>query len=130
MKTISLLCRALAANRVSAPILVALFAIQSSLRADDSTSLPRPLPEGRIEGAVASVPEPKSLAIKAAVAYAATPLPLADVRLTGGPLRHAEDLDAEYLLKLDADRMLYFLRLRAGLEPKAQSGYGGWDGDG
>jgi DUF1680 family protein len=117
MKTISFLCRALAAKRVSIPIFVALFAMQSSLRADDSV-------------ATASVPEPKSLAIKAAVAYAATPLPLADVRLTGGPLKHAEDLDAEYLLKLDPDRMLYFLRLRAGLDPKAQSGYGGWDGDG
>src|SRR5215831_3156740 len=104
MKTISFLCRALAAKRVSIPVLVALFAMQSSLRADDSIDL-------------ASVPEPKSLAIKAAVAYAATPLPLADVRLTGGPLKHAEDLDAEYLLKLDPDKMLYFLQLRAGLTP-------------
>src|SRR5262245_65198310 len=68
--------------------------------------------------------------IKNAVPDVARPLPLSAVRLTGGPLKHAEDLDADYLLKLDPDRMLYFLRLRAGLEPKAQSGYGGWDGDG
>ena len=40
----------------------------------------------------------------------ARPLPLADVRLTGGPLKHAQDLDAAYLLSLDPDRMLYYLR--------------------
>ena len=68
--------------------------------------------------------------IKKVVPYAAQPLPLADVRLTGGPLKHAQDLDAEYLLKLEPDRMLYYLRQRAGLEPKAQEGYGGWDGAG
>ena len=70
------------------------------------------------------------LAIKPAVPYVATPLPLADVRLTGGPLKHAQDLDAEYLLKLEPNRMLYFLRLRAGLMPKGNEHDGGWDGDG
>ncbi len=65
-----------------------------------------------------------------AIPYAARPLPLSDVRLTGGPLKHAQDLDADYLLKLEPDRMLYYLRLRAGLKPKAEQGYGGWDGDG
>src|SRR4249920_1253343 len=58
----------------------------------------------------------------------ARPLPLSAVRLTGGPLKHAQDLDAAYLLKLEPDRMLAFYRTRAGLEPKAQP-YGGWDGD-
>lgn len=65
-----------------------------------------------------------------AVTCAARPLPLSDVRLTGGPLKHAQDLDAEYLLKLEPDRMLYYLRKEAGLEPKAKEGYGGWDGPG
>lgn len=65
-----------------------------------------------------------------AVPYVAHPLPLSAVRLTGGPLKHAQELDAEYLLKLEPDRMLYYLRKRAGLEPKAKEGYGGWDGDG
>ena len=60
----------------------------------------------------------------------ARPLPLTDVRLAGGPLKQAQDLDAEYLLKLEPDRMLFHLRQRAGLEPKAASGYGGWDGGG
>jgi DUF1680 family protein len=62
-----------------------------------------------------------------AVPERAHPLPREAVRLTGGPLRNAQDLDAAYLLQLEPDRMLSFLRVRAGLEPKAQ-GYGGWDG--
>jgi DUF1680 family protein len=67
--------------------------------------------------------------IKNAVPDVARPLPLSAVRLTGGPLKHAQDLDADYLLKLEPDRMLAFYRKRAGLEPKAEP-YGGWDGDG
>ncbi len=67
--------------------------------------------------------------IKTVVPEVAHPLPLSAVRLTGGPLKHAQDLDAEYLLKLEPDRMLAYYRKRAGLEPKAP-GYGGWDGDG
>ncbi len=59
----------------------------------------------------------------------ARPLPLSDVRLLGGPLKVAQELDAKYLLELEPDRMLSFLRQRAGLEPKAK-GYGGWDGPG
>jgi DUF1680 family protein len=64
-----------------------------------------------------------------AVPAAARPLPLSAVRLTGGPLKHAQDLDAEYLLKLEPDRMMAYFRTRSGLQPRAQ-GYGGWDGDG
>jgi uncharacterized protein len=59
----------------------------------------------------------------------ARPLPLSDVRLTGGPLKHAQDLDAKYLLELEPDRMLAYYRERAGLKPKAEP-YGGWDGGG
>jgi uncharacterized protein len=55
------------------------------------------------------------------------PLPLSHVRLTGGPLKAAQEADAKYLLELQPDRMLAFLRQRAGLKPKAE-GYGGWDG--
>ena len=65
-----------------------------------------------------------------AVPYEALPLPLSAVRLTGGPLKHAQELDAAYLLQLEPDRMLYYLRKRAGLQPKAREGYGGWDGPG
>jgi DUF1680 family protein len=56
-------------------------------------------------------------------------LPLNSVRLTGGPLKNAQDLDGKYLLSLEPDRMLAYLRQRAGLEQKAQP-YGGWDGAG
>lgn len=59
----------------------------------------------------------------------ARPLPLADVRLTGGPLKHAQDMDAKYLLELQPDRMMAYVRKSAGLQPKAE-GYGGWDGVG
>jgi len=67
--------------------------------------------------------------INQAVPFQARPLPLSAVRITGGPLKHAQELDAEYLLKLDIDRMMAFYRKQAGLEPKA-AGYGGWDGPG
>ena len=59
----------------------------------------------------------------------ARPVPLSAVRLTGGPLKHAQDLNARYLIELEPDRMLAYYRDRAGLTPKAE-GYGGWDGDG
>jgi DUF1680 family protein len=59
----------------------------------------------------------------------ARPLPLTGVRLLGGPLKHAQDLDAQYLLQLEPDRMLAYYRERAGLPPKGEP-YGGWDGGG
>jgi uncharacterized protein len=59
----------------------------------------------------------------------ARPVPLDKVRLTGGPLKHAQDLTAAYLLELDPDRMMAFYRVRAGLPQKAAP-YGGWDGPG
>ncbi len=72
---------------------------------------------------------PRASSAKMAVTPQARALPLSDVRLTGGPLKHAQDLDAEYLLALEPDRMMAFLRKAAGLQPKAE-GYGGWDGAG
>jgi DUF1680 family protein len=64
-----------------------------------------------------------------AVPDVARPLPLTAIRLTGGPLKHAQDLDAKYLLSLEPDRMLAFYRVRAGLDSKA-AGLTGWDADG
>ncbi len=63
------------------------------------------------------------------VVLQARPLPLECVRLTGGPLKEAQEQDAKYLLELEPDRMLAYLRQSAGLKPKAE-GYGGWDADG
>jgi DUF1680 family protein len=57
------------------------------------------------------------------------PLPLTAIRLTGGPLRRAQDLNGRYLLELEPDRMLAWYRERAGLPPKARP-YGGWDAGG
>ena len=59
----------------------------------------------------------------------AVPLSLDSVRLTGGPLKRAQEVDAQYLLDLQPDRMMAYLRRSAGLQPKAP-GYGGWDGEG
>ena len=59
----------------------------------------------------------------------ARPVPLKNVRLTGGPLKHAQDITAVYLLSLEPDRMMAPYRSRAGLPPKAQQ-YTGWDGAG
>jgi DUF1680 family protein len=59
----------------------------------------------------------------------AHPLALDKVRLTGGPLKHAQDITANYLLSLDPDRMMAYYRERAGL-PKKAEGYTGWDGGG
>jgi len=56
-------------------------------------------------------------------------VPLDKVRLTGGPLKQAQDSAAAYLLSLDPDRMMALYRTRAGLTPKAQP-YAGWDGPG
>ncbi|HYV10235.1 MAG TPA: beta-L-arabinofuranosidase domain-containing protein [Pyrinomonadaceae bacterium] len=71
----------------------------------------------------------RAQSIKNAIPDVARPLPLSSVRITGGPLKHAQELDAEYLLKLEPDRMMAYYRKRAGLEPKAE-GYPGWDADG
>src|SRR6185503_9128257 len=51
---------------------------------------------------------------------------LEDVRLLDGPFKHAMMRDAEYLLRLDPDRLLSGFRKEAGLKPKAEA-YGGWE---
>jgi Uncharacterized protein conserved in bacteria len=51
---------------------------------------------------------------------------LEDVRLLDGPFKHAMDLDKEYLLALDVDRLLHNFRLNAGLPSNAQP-LGGWE---
>jgi DUF1680 family protein len=51
---------------------------------------------------------------------------LDQVRLGAGPFLDAQRRDAEYLLRLEPDRMLANFRTNAGLEPKAPV-YGGWE---
>jgi DUF1680 family protein len=54
------------------------------------------------------------------------PFTLADVRLGAGPFLDAQHRDADYLLKLEPDRMLANFRANAGLAPRAPV-YGGWE---
>jgi DUF1680 family protein len=51
---------------------------------------------------------------------------LRDVRLLDGPFRRAMELDRQYLLSLDADRLLHNFRVNAGL-PSSAKPYGGWE---
>ena len=52
--------------------------------------------------------------------------PLQDVRLLEGPFRQAMELDRQYLLLLDVDRLLHNFRVNAGL-PSAAEPLGGWE---
>ncbi len=56
----------------------------------------------------------------------AQPFPLREVRLLAGPFKHAQDLDRQYLLSFDVDRLLHTFRLNAGLPSSAQP-LGGWE---
>ena len=60
------------------------------------------------------------------VALQAQPFALSEVRLLDGPFKLAQDLDRQYLLSLDADRLLYSFRVNAGLPSRAKP-YGGWE---
>ncbi|MBR4926189.1 MAG: glycoside hydrolase family 127 protein [Prevotella sp.] len=53
--------------------------------------------------------------------------PLGDITLLDSPLKHAQDLNVQTLLKYDVDRLLAPYRKEAGLEPKAKP-YPNWDG--
>src|SRR5688500_4265887 len=54
---------------------------------------------------------------------------LDEVRLRDSPFKRAMMLDAEYLLRLEPDRLLSWFRKEAGLKPKGEV-YGGWEARG
>lgn len=56
----------------------------------------------------------------------ALPFDLTEVRLLDGPFRHAMELDRQYLLSLEVDRLLHTFRLNAGL-PSSAMPLGGWE---
>ena len=58
-------------------------------------------------------------------APALAPFRLTEVRLLDGPFLDAQNRDEQYLLKLEADRMLHNFRVNAGLQPRPV--YGGWE---
>jgi hypothetical protein len=70
-----------------------------------------------------------SLAGAEAVAVAARPFDLKQVRLLEGPFREAMRRNRGYLLSLDPDRLLHMFRVTAGLASSAQP-YGGWEAPG
>ncbi|MCW3787263.1 glycoside hydrolase family 127 protein [Plebeiibacterium sediminum] len=55
--------------------------------------------------------------------------PLSDVTLLDGPFKHAQDLNAQVLLKYNPDRFLAPYLKVAGLTPKDEN-YGNWESDG
>jgi len=59
----------------------------------------------------------------------AEPFPLSDVRLTGGPFLVAQEACENYLLTVDADRLLHSFMIHSGLPAKAPI-YGGWESSG
>lgn len=54
--------------------------------------------------------------------------PLSDVQITEGQFKHIQDLDHQYLLTLEPDRLLSWFRREAGLTPKAQP-YPYWESE-
>jgi len=77
------------------------------------------------------VPELKNdkMKIKPVVGLQAYAFNLSDVELLDSPFKEAMKVDAEYLLKLEPDRLLSQFRSNAGLKPKAER-YGGWESAG
>lgn len=52
--------------------------------------------------------------------------PLSQVRIIGGPFKTAQDLNAQWLLSLEPERLMSGFFTESGLEPKAPK-YGGWE---
>jgi DUF1680 family protein len=70
-----------------------------------------------------------ALKITPPVSLSASAFAIEDVRLLDGPFKRAMELDAQYLLKLEPDRLLSRFREYAGLKPKGEV-YGGWENAG
>jgi hypothetical protein len=60
------------------------------------------------------------------IALQAQPFRLSEVRLLDGLFKHAQELDRQYLLSLEVERLLYTFRVNAGLPSDAKP-YGGWE---
>src|SRR5438067_697274 len=77
-------------------------------------------------GLTSAASTPAAPRVPDTVALQAQPFPLQHVRLLDGPFKQAQRLDAEYLLSLDADRLLHNFRVNAGL-PSTAAPLGGWE---
>jgi hypothetical protein len=69
---------------------------------------------------------PSKVKVEPVIPLRARAFRLEDVRLLDGPFKHAMDLDRQYLLSLDVDRLLHSFRVNAGLPSSAQP-LGGWE---
>jgi DUF1680 family protein len=74
-------------------------------------------------GSLAADYSPK---VQPLVPFKAEPFGFDEVKLLGGPLKHAEELNAKFLLSLDVDRLVARFRQEAGL-PKVAEAYPGWE---
>ena len=70
-----------------------------------------------------------SFAANAQLAAKVESFPVSDVRLNASPFKHAEDMDINYLLGLDADRLMAPYLKGGGLTPKAEN-YPNWENTG
>lgn len=68
----------------------------------------------------------KNMTVDTKVEKNAKAFDLKDVAILGGPFKHAMELNKNYLLQLEPDRLLARFREYAGLEPKAPQ-YEGWE---
>ena len=82
-----------------------------------------------IGGANAAPTQPKAAPAPSAAKSVAELFPLSAVRLLESPFSRAVTANREYLLALDADRLLAPMRREAGLEPRKPS-YGNWESSG
>ena len=69
---------------------------------------------------------PSKIKVEPVVSLQARAFRLEDVRLLDGPFQHALDLDRQYLLSLEVDRLLHNFRVNAGL-PSSARPLGGWE---
>ena len=81
-----------------------------------------------LAGLAASAQEisPATVKVQPVIPLKARPFALQDVRLLDGPFLHAMELDRQYLLSLEPDRLLHAFRLNAGL-PSSAKPLGGWE---
>ena len=70
--------------------------------------------------------QPTAPVVEPQIEFRAEPFPLSAVRLTDSVYKRNQDIAVEYLLSVDADRLLSWFRKEAGLEPKGEV-YAGWE---
>ena len=78
---------------------------------------------------LASVLGMTALSATAQIPQKVESFPISNVRLTKSPFKHAEEMDIQYLLGINPDRLLAPYLKEAGLTPKAEN-YTNWENTG